>query len=279
MNNFFKSRFFIITCTCAVILTVIMGALAVSGHLSPLTNIVNIAVVPFQRGFSAFGQALDGYRDYFFAFDELKAENEALRNQLDKLQDKVYDAQAILDENEFYKEFLDIKKENPDYEFLSADVIGREAGSFDVVFSLDKGSRSGVSVNMPVISSNGSLVGCITEVGANWSKASSIIDVSSAVGIYIERSMTEGVLCGEYSLQGDGMCRISYLPEDCDVQEGDRVITSGVGSIYPYGISVGTVQSVHIDDNLRSKYVVVKPFSQLSSPEKLMIITNFQAEE
>ncbi len=262
-----------------MLLTVVVGALSVSGHLSVLTNVVNIAAAPFQSGFSSFGKALDGYRDYFFAVDELKAENEALRNQLDKLQDKIYDAEAVIDENEFYKNFLGIKEEHTDYSFLDADVIGREAGNFTTVFSLDKGTSASVQVNMPVISQNGGLVGYISESGVNWSKATSLIDASASVGIYIERSMATGILCGDYFLQKDGKCRVNYLEGDADVQPGDRVMTSGLGSIYPSNIVAGYVESVHYDDNLRTKYAVVIPAADLEAPEKVMVITDFQAEE
>ena len=278
MNKFFKSRFFIITATVAMLLTVVVSALAASGHFSVLTNAVNIMVTPIQKGFASFGLAINGYKSYFDSVDGLKAENEALKAEINELKDLIYDAEAMKEENEFYKNFLGIKEENPDYVFLDADVIGRQAGNYMTVFSLDKGTKDGVEKNMPIISENGGIVGYISEAGINWSKASSIIDTSASVGVYIERTSETGVLCGEFQLEKEGLCRINYLEGDSGVEVGDRVMTSGLGSIYPQGMLVGIVERVEYDDSLRSKYAVVRPFADITDIEKVMILTSFEGE-
>ena len=278
MNKFFKSRFFIITATVAVLLTVVVSALAASGHFSVLTNAVNIMVTPIQKGFGSFGLAINGYKSYFDSVDELKAENEALKAEVNELKDFIYDAEAMKEENEFYKNFLGIKEENPDYVFLDADVIGRQAGNYMTVFSLDKGTKDGIAKNMPIISENGGIVGYISEAGINWSKASSIIDTSASVGVYIERTSETGVLCGEFQLEKEGLCRINYLEGDSKVEVGDRVMTSGLGSIYPQGMLVGIVERVEYDDSLRGKYAVVRPFADITDIEKVMILTSFEGE-
>lgn len=278
MNKFFKSRFFIITATVAVLLTVVVSALAASGHFSTLANAVNIMVTPIQKGFGSFGLAINGYKSYFDSVDELKAENEALKAEVNELKDFIYDAEAMKEENEFYKNFLGIKEENPDYVFLDADVIGRQAGNYMTVFSLDKGTKDGIAKNMPIISENGGIVGYISEAGINWSKASSIIDTSASVGVYIERTSETGVLCGEFQLEKEGLCRINYLEGDSKVEVGDRVMTSGLGSIYPQGMLVGIVERVEYDDSLRGKYAVVRPFADITDIEKVMILTSFEGE-
>ena len=278
MNKFFKSRFFIITATVAMLLTVVVSALAASGHFSVLTNAVNIMVTPIQKGFASFGLAINGYKSYFDSVDGLKAENEALKAEINELKDLIYDAEAMKEENEFYKNFLGIKEEHPDYVFLDADVIGRQAGNYMTVFSLDKGTKDGVEKNMPIISENGGIVGYISEAGINWSKASSIIDTSASVGVYIERTSETGVLCGEFQLEKEGLCRINYLEGDSEVEVGDRVMTSGLGSIYPQGMLVGIVERVEYDDSLRSKYAVVRPFADITDIEKVMILTSFEGE-
>ncbi len=278
MNKFFKSRFFIITATVAILLTVVVSALAASGHFSVLTNVVNVMVTPIQKGFGSFGLAINGYKSYFDSVDGLKAENEALKAEINELKDLIYDAEAMKEENEFYKNFLGIKEENPDYVFLDADVIGRQAGNYMTVFSLDKGTKDGVEKNMPIISENGGVVGYISEAGINWSKASSIIDTSASVGVYIERTSETGVLCGEFQLEKEGLCRINYLEGDSKVEVGDRVMTSGLGSIYPQGMLVGIVERVEYDDSLRSKYAVVRPFADITDIEKVMILTSFEGE-
>lgn len=279
MKKFFKSRFFILTLGCAVVLTVVLSALAASGHTSILTNGVNVMLAPIKEGFGSVGLAIKGYKQYFDAVDELKAENDALKNEVNNLKDLIYDAEAMKQENEFYKNFLGIKEEHPDYIFTDATIINREAGNYASVFSLNKGTQDGIEKNMPIISENGGVVGYISEAGINWSKASSIVDTSSSVGVYIERTGEAGVLSGEFALEKEGLCRINYLDGGSDVAVGDRVMTSGLGSIYPSDILVGTVERVEFDDNLRTKYAIVRPFADLTEPERVMIITGFDVEE
>ena len=279
MKKFFKSRFFILTLCVTLVLTVVLSALAASGHMPTVTNGVNIMLAPFSEGFGSIGLAIKGYKQYFGAVDELKAENEALKNEANELKDLIYDAEAMKKENEFYKNFLGIKEEHPDYIFLDASIINREAGNYVSVFSLNKGTKDGIEKNMPIISENGGVVGYISEAGINWAKASSIIDTSSSVGVYIERTGEAGVLSGEFSLKKEGLCRINYLSGDSDVAVGDRVMTSGLGSIYPSEILVGTVERVEFDDNLRTKYAIVRPFADLTEPERVMIITGFEKND
>ena len=277
MKNFYKSKFFIITVSIALVLTFVVSALAVTGHTSFLTSIVNYTIAPFQRGAGSIGLAINGYRSYFSAVDELKKENEDLKQELEEVKSKVYGADALIEENEFYKSFLGIKEDNPDFVLLDAGVIGREAGNYTTVFSLDKGTKGGIEKNMPIVAPNGGLMGYIADAGINWSKAYSIIDPSSSVGVYVERSAEVGVLRGDYELQSDGMCRIDYLDENADIQPGDRIVTSGLGSIYPSGMPVGYVESIEYDDNLRAKYAIVRPIADLTSPQRIMVITSFQA--
>ena len=279
MKKFFKSRFFILTLGAALVFTVVLSALSASGHTSVISECVNVMFAPFSEGFGSVGIAIKGYKQYFDSVDELKAENEALKKEVNDLKGLIYDAEAMKKENEFYKNFLGIKEEHPDYTFLDASVINREAGNYVSVFSLNKGTNDGIEKNMPIISENGGVVGYISEAGINWAKASSIVDTSSSVGVYIERTGEAGVLSGEFSLKKEGLCRINYLSGDSDVAVGDRVMTSGLGSIYPSGILVGTVERVEFDDNLRTKYAIVRPFADLTEPEHVMIITGFEKED
>ena len=131
-----------------MVLTVILSALAASGHVSVITNGVNVMLAPFSEGFGSVGLAIKGYKQYFDSVDALRAENEALKNEVNDLKGLIYDAEAMKKENEFYKNFLGIKEEHSDYIFLDATVINREAGNYVSVFSLNKGTRDGIEKNI-----------------------------------------------------------------------------------------------------------------------------------
>ena len=158
--------------------------------------------------------------------------------------------------------------------FEEASVIGRESGNYSTVYTLSKGTMHDIKVNMPVITEDG-VVGYVTEVGPTWCRAVSIIETASAVGAYIERSGELGLIEGSYELRFEGKCRMIRLPADADVHEGDRVLTSGLGSIYPRGLFVGEVVSVDADPYSSTLTAVVQPKVDYSSLVKVMIIKDY----
>ena len=162
-----------------------------------------------------------------------------------------------------------------DYKFLSASVTGRESGNYSRVLTLDVGLGAGVEMNMPVITSEG-IVGRITEVGLNWSKVTTIVEANSSVGAYVERTNDAGVCVGKFELSSGGLCELNYLPADSDVQVGDRILSTGFGSVYPRGLVVGYVESVEANPYTRALNVRVKCSSDFSSLTNVMVITSFE---
>ena len=129
---------------------------------------------------------------------------------------------------------------------------------------------------MSVINAKG-LVGRIIEVGLTSSEIICITDMSASVGSVIERSALSGILEG-YS---NGKCRFLYttgLTSFEDVAVGDTVISSGKGSIYPYGLKIGTVLEVKIDDASRSVIAIVETAVDFNDIDRVMIIKSFTVE-
>ena len=127
---------------------------------------------------------------------------------------------------------------------------------------------------MPIITDDG-LVGHITEVGATWSKAVLLTETASAVGGFIERSGVLGVVEGTYELRNEGVCRMVYIEPDSDIRVGDKVISSGIGGVYPRGLMIGKVTEIKMDEVSRTLTATVEPAANIDSVSKLMIITEY----
>ena len=275
MRRFFKSKFFIILAVIAVILALTCTLLPMFGYSFILRDAVNVILTPVEKGANMVGNAIAGYSEYFTEFDNLKEENARLRAELLAMQDAVAAAEAVRAENEFLMKYLEIKTQRLDFKFESAHVIGREAGNYITVFSLDKGTMHGMAQNMPIISDTG-LIGYISEAGVNWAKAVSILDSTAAVGAYGERSGVSGIVEGDYLLRQNGLCRMSYLGEDGELQPGDRIYTSGLGSIYPRGLLIGVVERVENDPVTRESYAVIRPSADLYDVSRIQVITSYE---
>lgn len=273
--KFFKNKFFIITLVVALLLSIVPTVLCAMGQGSYVRQALVTAAQPFSWAFTKIGEGLSGFSVYFTKLSELQKENEELRAQLDDCRDRIYNAKMLEEENKWLNEYLGLKKEHSELLFEEASVIGRETGNYSTVYTLSKGKLHDIEVNMPVITEEG-VVGYVTEVGPTWCRAVSIIETASAVGAYIERSGELGLVEGSYELRFEGRCRMIRLPENADVHEGDRVITSGIGSIYPRGLYIGDVVSVEADPYSRTLTATVQPKIDYSSLSKVMIIKDHE---
>lgn len=274
MGNFFKSKSFFVLVTIFLLLAGIPTILGAMGQGSLVKDGVMAIITPFSAGARTLGDAFRGFGEYFTAFDTLKAENEALSQKVKELEAEIYDAELLEEENAWMRAYLGAKRAHTDYVFCDANLIGSEAGGYVSSFTLDRGSTSGIAVGMPVLTEDG-VVGRVTEVGLTFCRVSTIINYDSSIGAYIERSGEVGLVSGDFTLRRDGLCLLEYLPFDADVEVGDTVTSSGLGSVYPRGLVIGTVKEITGDEYNHVKVAVITPAADLSDITKVMILTGY----
>lgn len=83
---------------------------------------------------------------------------------------------------------------------------------------------------------------------------------------------------GDFALRAEGRCRLSNLDPSADIQTGDRILTSGIGSVYPSGLYIGEVVEVKADAANASLYAVIQPPAALDQISRVMVITGFTRE-
>lgn len=274
ISKLIKSRFFIVTLAVALLLSIVPGVLCAMGQGSYVRSAIVTVGTPFRWAFTKIGDGLSGFSVYFKTIDALREENEELRRELDEYKNLVYDAELIEEENDFLSEYLGLKEEHLDFSLEDASVLGRESTNYRTLLTISKGTLHGIGVNMPIITDAG-LVGYITEVGATWSKAVVLTETATAVGGYIERSGALGVVEGTYELRTEGLCRMVYIEAESDIRIGDKVITSGIGGVYPRGLLVGRVSAIEVDEASRTLTAIIEPAADLDSISKVMIVTEY----
>ena len=275
MRDFLRSKFFTAVVIVALVMVIVPSVFGAMGLGGVLKDTVNVIFSPAQKLFTLCTDAADGFVSFFTEFDRLVEENNALRDENAALRDKISEAEEAEEMNDWLYDYLELKREHIDYKFAEATVTAREGGNYVTVFMLDKGAAHGVEKDMPVVTDRG-IVGYITEVGTNWSKAVTLLESGTAIGAYVERSGEEGVIEGDFALSKEGVCVMSYLSADSDIREGDRIISSGYGSVYPRGLVIGTVEKIEKDTVSRSITVTVRPETDLTELSKLMIITDYE---
>ncbi|MBR2354576.1 MAG: rod shape-determining protein MreC [Clostridia bacterium] len=280
--KFLKSRFFIVTVivtVCLIAATAILGAI---GLPAPLRSAVKTVSTPFVWCGNKIGEAVDGFVGAFTRYDELEAENEALREALDSMEDESRENEVLKAENEWLKSYLRMATDHPEFSLTDARVIARETSSAVTVLTLDRGRVHGVKNKMSVITDRG-LLGYVKETGLDWCKVVTVVQTASSVGVYTDRTGVEGVAEGNASLSGSGVCHMTYIEPGADIRVGDCVYTKGgEGSLYPPGLLLGTVENLAADESTRMLVATVKPAVDFSDPmsfKRVMIISGYGTEE
>ena len=262
----------------ALAISLFCGVFLVMGWGSLLHRVGGTVIYPFQWTFSKIGDGISGFVQHFEDVDKLQDQVDALEKENESLKAQLSEAEIILQEQSWLYKYLDMKQEHEDFSMCAATVIaeGGQVGSGDFVttMTLNKGSTHGIRVGMPVVSTSG-LVGMVTEVGINQCYVQTILNTSSSVGALSVSTLDRGLLEGDYACLYDGCATLRYLPETSTVSVGDLIITSGQGTVYPYGIPVGTVSAVTVNPYSRTKEATVIPFHDFSDTDEVIILTSF----
>ncbi len=277
MRFFFRSRQFkvILSITlCLIIVSVI--CFFAGGRLSPQSDIFGTIAAPFRAAFTFVSNGITDFTKALNDGNDAMIKNAELENEISELRGKLADLEKATAENEFYKEYLEIKDENPDYKFCPATLISRDKNDPYKSFVINKGSSDGLSERDPVITEAG-LVGYITDVGITTSKVITILSPDIIMGALDNRTSDSGVLSGTLELAEKGQTRFYNLSRSCNVSIGDYVVTSGEG-IFPSGLFIGTVLSIGSDEYNTSIFAAIEPFVDIENVRNVMVITNFEGK-
>ena len=266
---------FKVLCALAVFALAVMIRAAAAGNADIfLSQAFSVVSQPFLDLSTSISGSVNNFLDRFVRTEEVFLENEVLQERVRQLEEELVDYENIKRENDQFREFLELKQNNPDYTFEPATVIGRDATNRFASFTIDKGSLAGVEVSDTVINSDG-LVGIVWEVGLTYSHVRTILDISVEVGVYNIYTRDSGIVSGDISLSGESLCKLSYLPKNSGIAAGDRVVTSGIGGVFPKDLRVGTVKSVELDANGLSLSAVIEPFADINNVTEVLIIKSF----
>ncbi len=251
------SQKFMLTVLTVLCLALIAVSFFTDKLTSPVQNALSYVIGPLQKGINGMGLWLTDRADYFATIDELRTQNEELRAELDDIKEK--NLVLVQDQIELnnLRELYALDNKIPGYEKLAARVIGKSSGNWFSTFTIDKGSKDGILVDMNVICGNG-LVGIVTGVTDNTATVRSIIDGSSNVtGMLVTSSDTCNIR-GDLELMDSGYVHLEYLRKDVEVSDGDMIVTSNISDKYIQGILIGYVKNITEDANslTQSGYLV-----------------------
>jgi rod shape-determining protein MreC len=265
----------------AVLLAAItaVASYALKGTANPLSNALGVVTTPIRNGVSSFVGWAEGVYNYSFRYQELEEENQRLRSQIAELEEKAREGEAASKENELLREALGLRAKRSDFVLESARVTARSTSNWASTLTLSKGSAQDVAAGDCVVDAAGNLVGIIDEVGSNYSVMITVVDANLQMGGIVSRTDSTAMLEGDFTLMQEGRLKMTYLPENTELLTGDLVLTSGLTGIYPSGLVVGAIESLHTDPSGMSRYAVLAPAADLDRLVEVFIIKEFDIVE
>ncbi|MCS7236510.1 MAG: rod shape-determining protein MreC [Armatimonadota bacterium] len=235
-------------------------------QVGPVGRTVLSVLVPAQV---ALARAADAVMRSWRALNEigqLRAENARLRAQVEALRREVARLQEASVEAERLRRLLGFRAPAP-YTTLAARVVSRDPSRWYTTLTVDRGSRDGVARGDPVVTAEG-LVGRVFEVYPTAALVLLVTDPRSAVGVLVQSTRDAGVVEGTATER----LRLRYLSRSSPLGEGDVLVTSGLGGVFPRGIRVGVVRKVERKVGALFQEAEVEPATDLSRVEEVLVL-------
>jgi len=230
-------------------------------------SLFNRVSTPFYRAYSYVKLRVEHYSAAFADKDELIRKNEQLQKELETVEMLRARLAELESENSRLKGLLQFRETTPG-KYKVAKVYGRNPGKWFSTIAISLGTADDVKADDPVVSRTG-LVGRVLKSDEHTATVLLLTDPESGVGATVEGSRDYGVVVGG---SGPGTLVLRFFSREADVNPGDRVVTSGIGSKFPAGILIGEVVSVYVPKPGLIKEAIVRPASDLSHLEEVMVV-------
>ena len=147
-----------------------------------------------------------------------------------------------------------------DATFISAKIIAESGDNFThmlLVYIGDEPVKKG-----QIVLGNESVIGRVDKVSGHYAKVILVTDINSKIPVVVERTRARGILTGNNTATPT----LLFTRATADIQEGDVVVTSGVGGMFPAGLPIGFVSSIS------GRQINVETMADISRVEYVRIV-------
>lgn len=228
------------------------------------------AASPVQSVSTKAGGAGSSLISQIVNFRQTAAENEQLKQRLYQTETELQNARQAIEENDRLKGLLNLK-EHTGYDRVPARVIARDASVWFNTVTINRGTSSGVALNMPVVTGGG-IVGRVIAVSPWTAQVMLITDEKAAAGAIVGQLGGSGALGSVRGLGESDLIEMSYVSGLQKVELGDYILTTGQDGIYPPGLNVGAVVQVKPGTATQAHEILIKPGARLDQLDELAVL-------
>lgn len=236
-------------------------------HLRFIRSLLSDAIYPIEYLVNVPSTVMDTVAENAKTQTMLRHQVERLQseNQAFKVQQQRMD--MLIAENKRLRQLLG-SAERLQHQVLIAELLSIDLDPFRQQVRVNKGTSSGVYIGQPMIDASG-IMGQITEVSSLSSMALLISDPSHAIPVELVRNGLRSI--AEGTGQSDQLSLL-YLPQNADVRVGDRIISSGLGGIFPRGYPVAVIHEIQYPPAQPFAMVYARPTALLDRSREVLLI-------
>lgn len=278
MKHLFKSTAFKITVSVIALLLVGMLLSAVNGHSETAqSSIIGTIFTPAHWVASKLSDGIDAITDSAKGNAEYEKKIDELQGELGELQNRLADYENMKNQNELYKEALELKEDNEDFSFTQASVIGRDSADPYCTFTIDKGTSDDVQDGYAVLYGK-YLVGTVKKAYPTYSIVTTVINPDFSISAYDINSKELSYVTGDAALAQRGMLKFENLDTATKVSYGSIIASAGVSSTMPKDIIIGTVKEISDEETNISSYAAIEPGTDIQSISTCLVLTSYAPE-
>ncbi len=279
LNSFFRSaKFRVLLCVLALLVGILLYSLKQGAYTDLLTRGLQTAIHPVRKLSAAISGNVSEKLDTYFEAKAYKEENARLREQIAVLNAELIGYDDAAAELEALRDQLKIKEKNSDFVLSEpCKVMLPVTNDLYGSFLIDQGEEDGITLNSPVICSQG-LVGVITELSGHYATVTTILSSELSIGACVLEADESGIIEGTLRYASQQHTKLIYLDTDTRVKETNLVITASTTGLFPYGLPIGNVIEVGMEDSGLAKYAVVAPSVDLTSLETVTVLLDFDGK-
>lgn len=253
---------------CLILLALFLMTLRtrVDSRTSLFEALVLSIVMPLQE---TIGHAANSVSDLWNGYINLiyvRSENIRLRQQVAELQGELHRYKEAYLQQQRLRELFDLQSTTFPHA-IAAEVVGIDPSQWAEAVTINKGSSQQIRKDMAAVTHQG-LVGRTIEVAPHYATILLLTDPRSAVDALVQRTRARGIVVGK----SRRLCELRYVDFHTDIQIGDTVISSGLGEVYPEGLLIGTVVSVHQKSHGLFHDIEVRPSVDLAKLEEILVL-------
>ena len=275
MKSIFKSRPFKMVCIIAALL--LTGALISAANSSGKTvqsGIIGTVFAPCHYVSQKIANGIDKIAGNVKGDEAYEQEIQRLQGQVGELEAQLVDYENLKKQNELYKEFLGLREENENYEFVEASVIARDSADVYKSFTISKGSVNGVEQGDAVLYGK-YLIGVIEKVYPTYSVVKTLLSADFNVSAYELISGEISYVTSNSSLAKQNKCKMANLDSATKIAYESIICTAGLGENIPKGLIIGTVDEIEGEATDISSYAVISPGVDPNEINTCFVLTDF----